>query len=305
MKIFKIFFCFLLLVEITSCKKEDALGNVDNITGLGGDLWVKGPIDRWIFDSLTVPYNTAVKYKYDQFELKLNSTLVPMKEEFVIPVLSAIKKVWIETYSAETNANFMKKYGNKFFILVGSGNYDLATGAVNLGTTSEDGTKIVMYQLNYFKTRATPGYVPSDSMVAKEVFKTIEHEFAHVLHRNVLYPFTFTQVSSSLYTSDWTNVSFAEAYAEGFVTNYAMSQADDDFAEMVSFMLTQGKTAFDAFVNGINYTGTTANGTTAVVAKQRLRLKESIIVGYFKQSWNIDFYSLQARTRNAMNALLK
>ena len=79
---------------ITSCKKEDALGNVDNIPGLGGDTWAPGAIDDYIFDSLTVPYNIAVKYKWDQGELQddFNKDLVPPKEEKVIPLLGAINK---------------------------------------------------------------------------------------------------------------------------------------------------------------------------------------------------------------------
>jgi substrate import-associated zinc metallohydrolase lipoprotein len=304
MKVQQIVLSFLLIMLISSCRKEDNLGNVDNIAGLGGDTWAQGTIDKWIYDSLTVPYNSTVKYKYDQFELALNRTLVPMKEEKVIPILSAFKRVWIDPYVAEAGINFFKKYGNKFYVMVGSGSYDPNSTTVNLGSTSEDGTKIVVYQLNYFNTRFTPGYVKSDSVLVKGTIHTIEHEFAHVLHRNVLYPFAFTQVGSRLYTSDWYNVEPADAAAEGYISSYAMSKADDDFAEMVAFMLVNGRGGFETFVNSINYTGTTSNGTTADVARSRLRQKESIIVGYFKQAWNIDFYNLQTRTRTALMSLL-
>src|SRR3954467_9084243 len=56
-KIFKKFskeFLFLIpfIFVLTSCKKEDNLGDVENIPGLGGDTWVKGPIDAWLYDSL-------------------------------------------------------------------------------------------------------------------------------------------------------------------------------------------------------------------------------------------------------------
>ncbi len=304
MKIQKAAFFLLLIAGMASCKKDETLGNIDNISGLGGDTWVKGPIDKWIYDSLTVPYNSTAKYKYDQFELSLNRTLVPMKEEKVVPILSAFKKVWIDPYVAEAGLNFFKKYGNKLFVLVGSGSYNPNSNTVNLGSTSEDGTKIVVYQLNYFSTKLTPGYVKSDSLLVKETIHTIEHEFAHVLHRNVLYPYAFTQVGSKFFTSDWNNVAESDAVSEGFVSSYAMAKADEDFAEMVSFMLINGKSGFDSFVNSINYTGTTANGTTAAVAQSRLREKESIIVGYFKQAWKIDFYNLQTRTRTALSLLL-
>ena len=56
MKILKtVFFVLSLAFFTSSCKKEDALGPVDNIPGLGGDIWVKGPLDNWIYDNLTVP----------------------------------------------------------------------------------------------------------------------------------------------------------------------------------------------------------------------------------------------------------
>ena len=103
---------------IGSCKKEDALGSVDNIPGLGGDTWVPGVIDNWILDTLTTPYNIAVKYKWDQGELQddFNKNLVPPKEEKVIPMMGAIKKVWINSYITEAGLDFFKRISPKFFI---------------------------------------------------------------------------------------------------------------------------------------------------------------------------------------------
>src|SRR3954470_15227022 len=113
-KIFKKFskeFLFLIpfIFVLASCKKDDNLGDIENIPGLGGDTWVKGPIDSWLYDSLTVPYNIATKFKWDQFELEVNKTIVPPKEDKVIPVMSVVKKVWIDTYVAEAGDLFFKK----------------------------------------------------------------------------------------------------------------------------------------------------------------------------------------------------
>ena len=142
-----------------SCRKEEQLGNVDNIPGLGGDEWTEGAIDKWIYDSLTVPYNIAVKYKWDQSELELNKTLVPPKEEKIIPVLSAITKGWINAYVEEAGIFFFKKISPKFFILVGSASYNL-DGAVTLGT-AEGGRKVILYDLNNFRIKGMAGYVLS------------------------------------------------------------------------------------------------------------------------------------------------
>jgi len=50
---------FLLgLIVLGSCKKEDSL-NVDDVSDLGGDTWVKTSLDQWLYDTLVVPYNIA------------------------------------------------------------------------------------------------------------------------------------------------------------------------------------------------------------------------------------------------------
>lgn len=287
---------------LTACNKEDDLDNVDDIPGLGGDTWTKGPIDQWIYDNLTKSYNIAVKYKWDQFELELNKVLVPPQEDKIIPVMEAVKKVWIDTYVAEAGEVFIRKYCPKFFVLAGSASWN-TDGTITLGT-AEGGRKVVLYVLNDFRTKGMPGYVPSDSNNIKMMFHTIEHEFGHILHQTILYPQDFKRIIAGLYTANWTNHSDASARRDGFVTNYAMSAPDEDFVEMISMMLVEGRDGFDRIVNSIP-AGTSVNGTTQAEAKSRLRQKEAFVVTYFKDVWDIDFYSLQTRTRAAVESLIR
>jgi substrate import-associated zinc metallohydrolase lipoprotein len=297
----KLVFFFCIITSLVSCKKE-TLDNVENIPGLGGDTWAATPIDTWVYDSLTVPFNIAVKYKWDQFELSLNKTLVPPKEEKIIPVLSAVKKVWIDTYIAETDSLFMKKYVPKFFALAGSASWN-TDGTITLGT-AEGGRKVVLYVLNDFRTKGMTGYVAADSFNIKQMFHTIEHEFGHILHQTIMYPQEFKSISVGFYTSNWNNVSDATARRDGFVTAYAESAPDEDFVEMISMMLVEGKSGFEAIVKGIP-AGTSANNTTQAQAITRLRTKEAIVVSYFKDTWGINFYSLQTRVRAQVETLIK
>ena len=286
-------FVFSCTVTMLSCRKDDISGNADNIAGLGGDTWVKGPIDEWILSNLTVPYNVAVKYKWDQSEMEFNKIIVPPDEEKVLPVLSAVKQVWIDNYVAETNELFMKKYCPKFFVLAGSASWNM-DGTITLGQ-AEGGRKILLYQLNDFRVKGMDGYQPSDSFTVKQMFHTIEHEFAHILHQNVMYPQEFKQVSVGNYTSNWNNVSDEAANELGFISAYAMSFPDEDFVEMTSMMLVEGRNWFNAMVNGL----------ADEEAQTKLRQKEAIVVNYFKDVWNINFYSLQTRTRASITALVK
>ncbi|GAO42587.1 zinc-binding metallopeptidase [Flavihumibacter petaseus] len=289
------------LVLFSSCAKEDAV-TTDDILGLGGDTWTKTGLDQWLYDTLVVPYNIQVKYKWDQFEFELDKTLVPPREDVVKPVMQSIKKVWMDTYINAAGLTFFNTYSPKFFVLSGSAAYN-DNGSITLGT-AEGGRKVVLYKLNDFKTMQTPGYVPADSAVLKEMFHVIEHEFTHILHQNIMYPYAFKQITPGLYRADWTNVAEMEARMDGFVSAYAMSGYDEDFAEMVSLMFVEGSDGFDAIVNSIP-DGTSINGTDKATAQARLRKKEAIVADYFKQAYKIDFYQLQASKRAAIESLIQ
>lgn len=292
MKLYKIILFFFALVALASCDKEDDLV-VDDISGLGGDTWTPGAIDKWISDSLTTPYNISAKYKWDQSELPLDRSLVPPLEDKVIPVLSSIRRAWISPYIAEAGDVFFKKYAPKFFALVGSASYN-QDGTIVLGT-AEGGRKVVLYVLNDFRIKGMPGFRPSDSSNIKEMFHTIHHEFGHILHQNVMYPEDYKRISVGLYTANWNNISTPEARYTGFITPYSMSRPDEDFVEMIATMLVEGKTGFDAIINSI----------ADAEARSILRQKEAMVVTYFKQVWNVDFYRLQARTRASIETMIK
>lgn len=300
MRVLLSYLCIVML--FFSCKKSENLGSVDDIPGLGGDVWDKGPIDNWIYSNLTKPFNISVKYKWDQFELELNKNLVPPKEEKIVPVMEAVKKVWIDTYIAEAGDVFMKTYCPKFFVLCGSASWN-TDGTITLGT-AEGGRKIVLYVLNDFRTKAMPDYRASDSMGIKQMFHTIEHEFGHILHQNVLYPDDYKRITPGFYTANWNNVSDNAARRDGFVTAYSMSAPDEDFVEMISMMLTEGRAGFDKIVNSIP-AGSSQNGITQADAKAKLRKKEAMVVAYYKDVWGMDFYRLQSRVRAAVDSLIK
>ncbi|MGV3601981.1 MAG: zinc-binding metallopeptidase [Dyadobacter fermentans] len=293
-----------LLLGMTSCKEEE-LGNVDDIPGLGGDVWAEGPIDKWIQDSLVVPYNISAKYKWDQFEFgNLTKNLVPPDEAQVVPLLSTIKKAWTTPYVEEAGKVFYNKYSPKFFILSGSNEYNVESGSITLGT-AEGGRKVILYGVNLFKIKGMAGYDPGrDSSFVKDWFlHTIHHEFGHILHQTVFYPVEYKNISKAYYQGgNWINWSDADARRDGFITAYSSSSFDEDFVEMIAMMLTEGRAGFDKIVNSIPE-GTSRSGVTKAQAQAALRQKEAIIVAYYKNTWKIDFYSLQNKVRTSMNKL--
>lgn len=276
----------LLLLVFASCRKNENL-NVKQFVGLGGDTTSRTAIDKWIADSLTTPYNIAVKYRWDPWNASIFKTVTPPDERRVIPLFSALRRVWINPYNDETGSTlFMKKYSPKQFVLIGSVEYDYYS--VTLGQ-AEGGNNIVFFDVNQ-------NYDKNPVTSVKRVIHTAHHEFAHILHQTVKYPLDFVGTSSKLglanYTATWFNVSDADALQQGYVTGYAMAASDEDFVETIAIMLTEGRPRFEEMKASAN-----------AVARQALQQKEDYVVTYYRQVWNIDFYRLQTRVQAALNAL--
>ncbi len=270
------------IIVACSSKIEDVSPKVE---GLGGDILTKQPIDTWLENTFTKPYNIEVKYRWDANEVNLGKTLTPPLLSRVQPTMEAVKAIWIDPYEAEAGADFIKKFCPKQYVLVGSREWN-ANGTITLGT-AEGGRKVVLYAINDFDKKDVAGI--------KQMLHTIHHEFAHILQQNILPTPAFNQITPGTYTSNWYNVSNATALSLGYVTSYAMSDPNEDFVEVLAEMLVEGKPAFDARINAI----------TNTAAKSAIRQKEAIVVDYLKQAYNIDFKSLQTRTQNAIIAFTK
>lgn len=289
MKILReIFFIAVSVTLLSACDKDEDLDLAPPV-GLGGQTYGRTALDQWLLDSLTTPYNIAVKYRWDPWELNLDVTLTPPDESKIIPAMSALKRVWIEPFNAETGSDeFIKKYSPKQFKLVGSVQYNV-NGTVLLGQ-AEGGNNIAFFDVNQNFDRNSVTSI-------MRMIQTSHHEFAHILNQNVIYPPEFKGLSSRAgltgYTATWFNVSTEEALENGYITPYSMASSDEDFVEMVANMLMQGRDRFDEIVASVNET-----------AQQVLRSKEQFVVNYFKEVWNIDFYSLQSRINAALNALV-
>lgn len=304
-RIYNILFVAAFGCLFFACEKEHFNpDDAENIVDLGGGRWSEGPIDTWIKGNLTGPYNIDVKYKWDAFEdiSTISYIVVPPKEEHIIPILTAIKKTWIDIYVEEGTAAFFNTISPKIIYMIGSPAVE-ESGALRLGV-AEGGKKIILLAINLTKMKGMADYQPSsDTSWAKEMFLTVHHEFGHILHQNKMYPIEFKNISPQLITSNWADYSPAQALRDGFISAYAMNTNDDDFVEMIARLLVNGQDWFEEQLASIPE-GVSDRGTTREQAISKLRTKESMIVNYYKQSWNIDFRELQAKVRASVEDLL-
>jgi substrate import-associated zinc metallohydrolase lipoprotein len=294
-----IFLILILLMTAASCKKEKFTPLTTPPPGLGGDTWAQTATDIFIHDSMTVPYNVAVYYKWLPGQLDFPSEITPPDEAQVIPMLKALLNVAYAPYNQQTGSTtFLRKYLPKALEMAGSAEY-LPNGAIFLGQ-AEGGTAMLLYQVNNYSRKK------ADSNTFKQTMHTMHHEFGHILHQNVLYPASFKTISTG-YTAQWYNVSTIDALQGGFITSYAMSGPDEDFVEMISTMLAGGPN--DATGNYDEYETllkesiiTSQIGPTVVhdsTGYNTIKSKEAVVVDYFQRVWNIDFYSLRTKCRTA------
>jgi substrate import-associated zinc metallohydrolase lipoprotein len=303
----------LATVFLAGCSKKDDLSA--NIVGLGGDTWTKGPIDEWISTNYTTPYNIEVKYKWDRSELgEIYKNVVPIQEDLVIPVMSIIKKTWIDPYVAIKGEDFMKKYCQKQFYLAGSPSYN-SNGSITLGT-AEAGRKIVLLDLNTFN--------PANKPAVKQILHTMHHEFGHILNQNIAVTADYQRITPGDYTATLFNIVRgaysanatldkimyeADFWGKGFITPYSRSNKDDDFVETLSTLLEGGQANFDNIINNLfiydgQYIKRNGRGVYEqnIDGRTKLLKKKAIVVAYMKDSWGIDLTDLQVKTQAAIEA---
>lgn len=271
------------LTLFNSCSKKDE-DLTTPIAGLGGVRYQKSPLDIEIYETYTKPYNIEVVYRWDAGLMSYSTVLVPADESRVLPVMNILKKGWIEPFEEVVGRDFVKRYIPKQYVLIGSYAY-VSNGNIVLGS-ADQGLKVNMYGINQINLKSEGG--------VGQILGTVHHELAHVLHQNIMYPADFELVCAGDYDSNGLSKTQAYARSFGFTGGYGMTSPNEDFATLVSTMLNNSKAEFDAIINSI----------PEELGRTRLREKENIVVTYFLQAWNIDFWELQRKTAAARVALI-
>ena len=261
---------FSAIVLLGACSGEEALKE----SQLDVSIPAMSTLDKWIETNYVNTYNIKVQYKWDQNVVDNNRFLYPPIQAQVQPALEIVQKIWLQSYSTIAGADFVKKIAPREFVLVGGRNLN-TTGTITLGL-AEGGQRITLFETELVDKKNRDN--------VKRFVHTIQHEYIHIL--NQYKPFdekTLSKITPTGYTSNWYATSTTVAREEGFITDYARSNINEDFAEMASTMLVNSKAEYDAILAGI----------TSVKAKADIKAKEAVIVKYFKDAYNIDFYKLR------------
>lgn len=186
--------------------------------------------DKWVDDNYRVTYNIQFRYKYIDLETDMDYNLIPANIEKVTALAQLIKFLWLDAYTEVAGLTFTRKYCPRIIFLVGSAAYKTAT--VTTGT-AESGLKITLYDINNFDTSNV-------YEMTRTYFKTMHHEFAHILHQTKMYDLVYGDWGGQYYVgSSWSDRTEKEAAGWGFVSRYSMSSINEDFVEVFAHYVTQ------------------------------------------------------------------
>ena len=287
MKIVRLLICFATVVLLGACGDE----SLDKNSIFETETPERNEFDKWLLKNYTEPYNIDFKYRYDDKETDNSYNLIPADFDKSIALAKLMKHVWIEAYNETTaSEEFMRKFALRVMQLVGSPAYN-KTGSIVLGT-AEGGIKVTLYNVNVididnpFIDVDSPFYDSTAPNSAKDLnywyFKTMHHEFCHILNQLKEYTTDFNLVSQADYkSSDWLNLKDKDAPALGFVSGYASMEAREDFAEITSIYVSHTSVAWQKILDaGV------VNGDSS--GKNRILAKLDYVKAYFKTTWGID-----------------
>lgn len=267
---------------LAACTQEDVLDPDSTLLGMGGDSWEQTKLDEWLYDNFTKPYNVEVKYRWDPYDLTISREFAPVQESKVQPIMEALKMTWIEPYSAVTDSItdslFMRTYAPKCFVLAGTREYINSTGTSTNTGKAEGTNKITILGVNEWGRNGNTEKL--------RILKTVQHEFAHVLHHTEMYPEAWLDITPNGYlgSGNWGTSVLQNAFDNGFISKYARATPNEDFVETVGIIIINGREWFDDLVTN------RATSVDGVNGANCLRQKEAMVVNYFKTVWKIDFY---------------
>ncbi len=289
MKRYIVYSLLALIISLSSasCNQDTGI-DYGNSIFTGDTETEQSAFDQWVTSNYTNPYNVLLKYRMEDKESDMTHVLVPATYEKSVVLAKIIKHVWLEAYDEATgNPNFLRHYVPKILHFVGSPAYE-DNGTMVVGT-AEGGMKITLYNVNDIDTENI-----DIDMLNEYYFQTMHHEFAHILHQTKNFDPSYERITENAYVgSDWylktdpitgatSSRSNKDAWKEGFVTAYAMSEPREDFVENIAMYVVNTETYWNNMLANAGVTG-----------RDLIERKFDIVYDYMLQTWGIDLDQLR------------
>lgn len=258
---------------LVSCSEDDL--NAESVITI--DKKQANDFDKWLTANFVNPYNLEFKYRYEYKETDADYYTIPAELNQAIEMAHLVKYLCLESYDEVAGIDFTRNHFPKMIFTIGEWEYR-NNGTIILGT-AESGKKILLTGVNYLDT-----YKSSPAALNHYYFKTIHHEFTHILNQTKEYSAEFKLITGNSYVADsWSEEPFNVGYLErGFISDYAQHSDTEDFAEMMSLYVTNSKEQWDEWMAEAGENGAPL-----------LQAKLNIVKSYMKDSWGIDMDKLR------------
>ncbi len=235
--------------------------------------------DLWLKKHYTDKYNVEFLYRLDDNATDPNYNVVPVSIGKADTVAHLALYLWYDVYDSVVSPTFLKEYGPKMIQLIGSAMINASQGTEKLGY-AEGGNKITLLKINKMETN-------NMEQLNEYIFKTMHHEFAHILHQQKTYPKEFGLITPEDYDPNrWQDRSNQQAWGMGFVSPYASSQTREDFVETIANYIVKTDADWQKMI-------TTAGPTGAAFINQKLEMCRT----WLAEKWQIDLEAMRAEVQ--------
>ena len=203
----------------------------------------KSRLDRYIEQHFAKEYNVSIRYRYDDSNTDRRFLLAPALEGKILEFLNVMDYVFFGSYRAATPSGYLEEHTIKYLSLFGSSGYGIDRKMLGAAPQGE----IWIYDINNLD-------IQDNSLLRSNFISVLFHESAHTLHEERAYPPEYDKFSSLEYQKQdaflyWTRTGQSSLRA-GFVSDYASTDPDEDFAELFAYYLLDSDSEWQAKLTG-------------------------------------------------------
>jgi substrate import-associated zinc metallohydrolase lipoprotein len=277
----------VMVFVLGACSEDDEPNPDISVINMGNGE--QNDFDKYLEKTFVDTYNINFVYKWEDVESDMQYALIPAKIENSIKMANLIKYLCLDSYEEVAPEGFLKKYFPKMFMMVGSAGWR-NNGTYVLGT-AEGGLKITLYLINELD-------VTNVEVLYSHYFRTIFHEFSHILHQTKDYTTDFDKISAVDYVGgSWNeawgalDVQNENAQKKGFISAYSSKETNEDFVELIAHYITYTPESWEAML--------VDSGEGRPILEQKI----AIVKSYMKDVWNIDMDALRAAIKTRADKL--
>lgn len=212
--------------------------------------------------------------------------LVPADYEKAFALAKIVKFVWMEAYDEVWGIETTRTYVPKLIQMIGNVAY---TEAGMILGQAEQGMKVTLFKINDLDVNNL-----DVATLNEYYFKTMHHEFTHILNQRKPYDTNYDRITESSYVgSDWYQIYDEQALQMGFISPYAMDRGSEDFAEMLSIFVTNTADTWESYLEAAEPNPNSPYYKAGVDGRAILEQKFDIVYKYMKDSWGVDLYELR------------